>query len=309
MNALTPDLERRNRVRTVRLAQHTTMRVGGPATLVTLRHRDDIAELAGRGARWLGKGANLVVGEEGVVEPVVRLGEPFAGIELPGPHGEPVVRAGAACDLAKLVQATARAGLAGLEGLAGVPATVGGALAMNAGTAHRWLFDVVRAVEVVLPGEDAPRWLERQAVPAAYRTCGLPRGTVFLACELSCERDDPAAVWERAVTFRRAKAASQPLAARSAGCIFKNPAADLPAGRLIDEIGGKGLAVGDAVVSEVHANFIVNRGAATAADVCALIGRIRRRAWRGRSVALAVEVETWSCPPEVHVHPSELGDG
>ena len=124
-----PDFVRRNQVEQVRLAAYTTMRIGGPATLVTLESRDDLPELLAQPHRWLGRGANLLIGDDGVPEPVVRLGKSFAGLEL----GEVVggrarVRAGAAVDLAELIAASVKAGLAGPEGLAGVPATVGGAL-------------------------------------------------------------------------------------------------------------------------------------------------------------------------------------
>ena len=307
MTAFTADFLARNRVRPTRLAEHTTMRIGGGAELVVLEDRRDLRELLARPRRWLGKGANLLVGDEGVAEPVVLLGAAFAGLEI-GPirGGSATVLAGAGLDLAKLMAATIAAGLAGPEGLAGVPATVGGALRMNAGTATCWMLDWVSRVEVVLPGEDTSRWLERAELPAAYRQCGLPPGALFLGCELTLAADDPAKLKATATRLKQAKAASQPLAARSAGCVFKNPSRELPAGKLIDELGLKGSRVGGAVVSPVHANFIVNEGAATAADVVALVRLIRARAWAERGVVLTMEVETWNCPEELRVHPREL---
>jgi UDP-N-acetylmuramate dehydrogenase len=209
--------------------------------------------------------------------------------------------------LAELIAACVKAGLAGPEGLAGVPATVGGALRMNAGTSTCWMLDWVARVEVVLPGESAPRWLERSVLPAAYRSCGLPHGTLFLGCELELASADPALLKATATRLKQAKAATQPLALPSAGCVFKNPAPTMPAGKLIDELGLKGEHSGDAEISAVHANFIVNRTrAATCADVVALIRRIRERAWRERGVVLTMEVETWNCPAELHAHPREL---
>ncbi len=300
--------QRRNRLEPVRLAAHTTMRIGGAATLVTLEAREDLPELLAQPHRWLGRGANLLVGDDGVVEPVVRLGEAFAGLDL----GEVVggrarVSAGAAVDLAELIAACVKAGLAGPEGLAGVPATVGGALRMNAGTSACWMLDWVSRVEVVLPGEDTPRWLERALLPAAYRSCGLPAGTLFLGCELELATGDPAVLKASATRLKQAKAATQPLALPSAGCVFKNPSPTLPAGKLIDELGLKGERCGDAEVSAVHANFIVNRTrTASCADVVALIRRIRERAWRERGVILTMEIETWNCPTELHMHPREL---
>ncbi|MBA3697278.1 MAG: FAD-binding protein [Planctomycetes bacterium] len=304
----TPDFERRNRIEQVRLAAFTTMRIGGPATLVTLESRADLAELLGQPHRWLGRGANLLIGDDGVPEPVVRLGESFATLELGEVSGGRArVRVGAAVDLAELIAACVKAGFAGPEGLAGVPATVGGALRMNAGTNTCWMLDWVSRVEVVLPGETEPRWLERAALPAAYRSCGLPHGTLFLGCELELATADPALLKATGTRLKQAKAATQPLALASAGCVFKNPAPTMPAGKLIDDLGLKGEHIGAAEISTVHANFIVNRTrAATCADVVALIRRIRERAWRERGVLLTMEVETWNCPVELHIHPREL---
>lgn len=303
----TADFRARNRVAAAKLAEHTTFRIGGAAELVVLDDRRDLPELLARPRRWLGKGANLLVGDAGVADPVVVLGPSFAGLEIDPPRGGRArVRAGGGLDLAKLIAATVAAGLAGPEGLAGVPASVGGALRMNAGTATCWMLDWVARVEVVLPGEDAPRWLERAEMPAAYRSCGLPEGTLFLGCELELAQDDPAKLKATATRLKQAKAASQPLAARSAGCVFKNPSRELPAGKLIDELGLKNRRVGGALVSPVHANFIVNEGGATAADVAALVRIVRTTAWRERGVALVMEVETWNCPDELRAHPAGL---
>jgi len=297
----------RNRVATTTLAGRTTMRVGGACTLVTLDARDDLGELMDRPRRWLGKGANLLVGDDGVAEPVVVLGRDFTALEIGDIRGgRATVRAGAAVDLAKLIAACVAAGLAGPEGLAGVPATVGGALRMNAGTSTCWTLDWVRRVEVVLPGDTAPRWLERSELPAAYRTSGLPKGTLFVGCELELAADDPGKLKATATRLKQAKAASQPLALPSAGCVFKNPSPELPAGKLIDQLGLKGERVGGAQVSPVHANFIVNDQGARCADVAALIRRIRRRAWDERGVVLTMEVETWGCPDDLHAHPREV---
>jgi len=302
------DFERRNRIEQVRLAAYTTMRIGGPATLVTLESRADLPELLAQPHRWLGRGANLLIGDAGVSEPVVRLGQSFANLtigEIVG--GRARVGAGAAVDLAELIAACVKAGLAGPEGLAGVPATVGGALRMNAGTSTCWMLDWVSRVEVVLPGEHTPRWLERAELPASYRSSGLPPGTLFLGCEMELATADPATLKATAIRLKQAKAATQPLALPSAGCVFKNPTPTMPAGKLIDELGLKGERVGDAEISTVHANFIVNRTrAASCADVVVLIRRIREHAWRERGVVLNMEVETWNCPAELHLHPREL---
>lgn len=287
--------QERNRVERRDLAPFTSFRIGGPAEIVTLEAREDLPELLAARPRFIGRGANLLIGDRGVDEPVAHLGSAFDFCEIDADEG--IVRAGAAHDLAKLIGACARAGLAGPEGLAGVPATVGGALAMNAGTATTWTWDHVARAEVVLPGEDAPRWLERGEVPAAYRDSGLPPGTLFLGCELRLGRGDPEELQRIAGRLKRAKADSQPLTRRSAGCIFKNPSPELPAGRLVEELGFKGGREGGAEISTIHANFIVNTGDATAADVIALIDAVRARALAERGVRLAVEVRCWNCAP------------
>jgi UDP-N-acetylmuramate dehydrogenase len=299
---------KRNRVEQVLAGSLTTMRIGGPATLVVLESRDDLREVVNQPHRWLGKGANLLVGDQGIPGIVVRLGKVFAAIEIGEAQGDATpVTVGAGCDLAELMSLCIRSGLAGPEGLAGVPATVGGALRMNAGTSTCWMLDWVSRVEVLLPGEQEPRWIERAAMPASYRNCGLPLGTIFLSCQMRLSGGDSDTLRATAGRLKRAKAATQPLALASAGCVFKNPRADLPAGRLIDELGLKGARCGGASVSTQHANFIVNEQRnATAADVATLITRIRRQAWNERGVVLDMEVETWDCPAELHRHPRDL---
>jgi UDP-N-acetylmuramate dehydrogenase len=178
---------------------------------------------------------------------------------------------------------------------------------MNAGTVHCWIMDFVARVEVVLPGADAPRWIERRDLAVAYRQSGLPAGTLFLGCELRLEAGDPQALKERGAKLKKAKADTQPLALPSAGCVFRNPSEAVRAGRLIDELGLKGARCGGAEVSPVHANFIVNpERAAAAMDVVRLVRRIRRTAFRERGVALEMEVETWGCPDELRAHPRDL---
>ena len=304
----TPDLLSRNRLERARLADLTTMRIGGTSDLLWLEDRRDLPEVLEQRHRWLGKGANLLVGDEGVPGLVVKLGSSFDSIEFrPGTDGRTTVTVGAAYDLAKLIGATIKSGLAGPEGLAGVPATVGGALRMNAGTSTTWILNHVSRVEVVLPGTTTPQWIERSALPAAYRTCGLPAGVLFLSCELDLAPEDPAVLQATATRLKQAKAASQPLAQPSAGCVFKNPRPDLPAGKLIDELGLKGSRIGGAEISTIHGNFIINPGrSAFCGDVAALVRIIRTKAWKERGVELKLEIETWECPDDLHAHPKDL---
>jgi UDP-N-acetylmuramate dehydrogenase len=289
---------------TLPLATLTTFRLGGPATVHTVDDRSELAAVAALAPRWLGRGANLLVADGDCAIPVARLGTDFSGWEiLERIAGRARVRAGAGMDLATLVKHCVAAGLAGPEGLAGVPATVGGAVRMNAGTATCWMLDWVDQVEVLLPGEDAPRWISRALLPTSYRQSGLPSGAVVLACDLLLAPGDPAALRSTANRLRAAKAASQPLALPSAGCVFRNPRPDLPAGRLIDQLGLKGTRIGGCAISTVHGNFIVNDHGGTAAQACDLIRLIRARAWSEAGVVLTLEVETWDLPEDLHAHP------
>ncbi len=295
---LSQGLHARNPVAIRQLAELTTFRIGGPATVVTVEDRSDLPELLGQPHRWLGRGANLLVGDAGIPELVLRLGELFSRLEIhPVVDGKALVCVGGGYDLAKLINATVAAGLAGPEGLAGVPATVGGALRMNAGTSTCWMLDWVSRVEVVRPGNTVPEWIERRDIPAGYRHSGLPDGTLYLGCEMLLAPGDPAALKATAARLKQAKAATQPLTLPSAGCVFRNPAPSIPAGKLIDELGLKGLRIGGAEISPVHANFIVNpERTAQAADVAALVHRIRTTAQQERSIDLRMEVEVWNVP-------------
>lgn len=257
---------------------------------------------AGERVRVLGAGANLLVADEGVDGLVLSLEAPrFKWHELDTATGQ--VRVGAGFDLHKLIGITARAGLAGLEGLAGVPATVGGALRMNAGGAFGEIADLVDRVHVIEPG-GAERMLERGQIDFGYRRSGLD-AAIVVSAELALTPADPTDVRARWKRVMAAKSASQPLASDSAGCVFKNP--ELPraidglgkpgervsAGRLIDLAGCKGLARRSARVSDVHANFIVAARNGHARDVIELMEEVRRRVEDRFGVTLQNEVVLW----------------
>jgi len=264
------------------LAPHTTFRVGGPAdVLVEPRDEGELVEVlraAGEQEiplRILGGGANLLVRDEGVRGAVVRLSR------LDGRRGD---RVQAGRPLPRLVRETLREGLGGLEALAGIPGTLGGAIRMNAGGRAGTIGDVVRAVEVLTLGGEFRR-LPRPAVGFRYRGSALD-GCVVVAAELEL-RPSPQAP-ERFASLLRDKRRTQPLDRCSAGCIFKNPPGQA-AGRLIEACGLKGVRCGGARVSPRHANFIVNEGGATASDILRLIDLIRKRV----PVPLELEVQVW----------------
>lgn len=278
------------------LAGATTFGIGGPAEwLARPRSRAELARLLARAAeeglplRVLGAGSNLLVADEGVRGLVVKLaGREFAALEQP----PGALRCGAGLKLPRLVREAASAGLSGLEGLAGIPGSVGGALATGAGGRYGTIGDVAEEVEALDLGGKELR-VGREEAGFGYRSSNL-RGLVLTGCLLRLSPEEPRLVAERTRRVRAEKRAAQPLGESSAGCIFKNPEGGPPAGKLIEELGFKGRRSGGAAVSEVHANYIVNRGGASCGDVLELIDAIREAASRQRGVDLELEVEIWS---------------
>ena len=278
------------------LGKATTFGIGGPAEMLARpRSVEELGRLLAAAAagglevRILGGGSNLLVADEGVKGLVVRLaGKAFASVEqLPGG-----MSVGAGVPLARLVREAASAGLSGVESLAGIPGSVGGALIMNAGGKYGCIGDVVEEVRALGRDGRIVR-LRREGCGFGYRSSRL-RETIVTGCRLALTPDQPAAVAERTRGVRAEKRRSQPLGQPSAGCVFKNPGPELPAGRLIDELGFKGRRVGRAMVSELHANYIVNAGGARCGEVLELIDAIREAASRAKGVELELEVELWS---------------
>jgi len=264
------------------LAPYTTMKVGGPADyFVEPRSPDDLADTfraardCGLPVRILGSGANLLIRDEGVRGVVVRLTHLNRRDWLPAEAGY---------NFAKLVKETAAEGLGGLECLAGIPAQVGGDIRMNAGGRHGETAAAVKYVDVMTPAGEIRR-LPRDRVGFRYRGTALG-DAVVLAAGFDLRPAD--GVRERYEDVLSQKKSSQPLGTHNAGCMFKNPPGG-HAGRIIDECGLKGLRVGNAHVSEKHANFIENDGGATAADILRLVERIQARA----PVPLELEVLVW----------------
>jgi UDP-N-acetylmuramate--L-alanine ligase/UDP-N-acetylenolpyruvoylglucosamine reductase len=275
------------------LANRTTLRVGGAARIYAEpAGADDLRILllaAGEAAApifMLGRGSNLIVSDEGVEGIVVSLAhEAWSRFEA-RPDGRLWV--GAGLRLKNLCGLAAQGGLAGCEFLEGIPGTVGGALRMNAGAMGGWIFDLVDEVEIMtLQGER--RLLPRADMHIAYRHCAELHDAIALGALLRPPAQGEAAAIGRQLDVYRSKRHESQPREPSAGCIFKNPPGG-SAGRLIDECGLKGERVGDAEVSPVHANFIVNRGHASGADVLELVRRVRARVRQAKGVELEPEV-------------------
>jgi UDP-N-acetylmuramate dehydrogenase len=277
-----PDVTPGASVERVALASLTTLKVGGEAEVWTCECDEAVREATAADFRVIGNGSNLLVADEWVPERVVRLGRGY--VDGRAFDAGPDTWLGAATPLPGLVRRARLAGLSGIEGLLGVPAVVGGAIAMNAGTRFGEIGDVLQEVELMVDGR-----VER--VPAAdlglgYRRSALPPRSVVLRARLRLVPSTPerVAAAEAAVDAARR---GQPKA-RSAGCAFKNPPGDA-AGRLIDVAGLKGTRVGGAMIAHEHGNFVVNLGDATAADVVALLERVRAAV----PVPLEVEWRRW----------------
>jgi UDP-N-acetylmuramate--alanine ligase len=275
------------------LAPKTTLRVGGPARYYAEpADLGDLAAILREAARQelpvlpLGRGSNLIVPDDGARALVVRLAGPAWSHFTPQADG--AVRVGAGLRLKELCGMAAAAGLRGFEFLEGIPGTVGGALRMNAGAMGGWMFDVVEEVRALAFDGTERRW-RREELHASYRHCRELEGA--LAIEAVLQPAGPGETAAIRATMRELAERRHEMQPRepSAGCLFKNPPGD-SAGRLIDAAGLKGERVGDAEVSPVHANFIVNHGGATAADVLALVRRVRAAVRARHGVELEPEV-------------------
>ena len=279
----------------------TTLRIGGLAdVLVDVGSEADVVALFGLLEREglstfiLGKGSNLLVADEGVRGVVVRLGRGLGGFDAApdaAGDGTRLVSAGAALANGTFVSRCEALGLGGMEFLIAVPGSIGGAIAMNAG-AHRGetaeALDSVRVYEGGAGIYDVPA--ERLRFAYRHSTLRGQDGRLVLAGRFRLRPDAPAAIRERVASFQTYRRDTQPRDFPNCGSVFKNPPGDFAA-RLIEAAGLKGHRHGAAQVSEKHANFIVNRGGATAADVLGLIALVRERVAAAFGVVLELELQ------------------
>ena len=277
------------------LSALTWFRVGGPAdVLFQPADEDDLAHFLKNTPEDIpvypvGVGSNLLVRDGGVRGVVIRLGAPFAKIEIDGTR----VTAGAAALDAQVAKAAARAGVAGLEFYRGVPGTIGGALSMNAGAYGGETKDVlVEAVGYTRAGER--HVFSNKEMGFSYRHADAANGIIFTGAVFEGRSGDPKAIEEKMREIMVSREASQPIRERTGGSTFANPDLEISGGRkswqLIDEIGGRGRVVGDAQVSEQHCNFMINRGQATASELEELIESLRNDVLTKTGVELRWEI-------------------
>ncbi|MBE3095709.1 MAG: UDP-N-acetylmuramate dehydrogenase [Planctomycetes bacterium] len=277
------------------LGKATTFGVGGSAAYFARPRTEDQlrevlvrAEKAGLAIRAMGRGSNLLVRDEGVPGVVVQLDPAgFGKITVE----EDLLRAGAAAPLPKVVAEAARAGLAGVECLVGIPGSIGGAVRMNAGGARGDIGQTVERVKVMdARGQTFHR--ERDDLLFGYRNSNIV-ARFIVEVELRLMPDAPKAIAGLMKKIWIAKKNTQPMNAASAGCVFKNPRG-LAAGMMIDQAGLKGAAVGGAAISRKHANYIIVKDkAAKAADVLALIDLVQKAVKERFGVTLEPEIEIW----------------
>ena len=281
------------------LGQMTTFRVGGPAEyLIRPRTEDEVRDVLARCAkeglevRVFGRGSNILVKDEGVKGAVIQLDEEaFGRIAIE----EDLLRAGAAATLGRIVAAAARQGLSGVECLVGIPGTVGGAVRMNAGGTFGDIGQTVERVKV-MSADGQTFYREREDMAFGYRTSNVS-ARFILSVELRLMPDSTKAIKDRIKKVWIIKKNTQPMAAASAGCTFKNPRG-LAAGLLIDQAGLKGFSIGGAAVSRKHANYVIAKdpGHTKAADVEAVIDHVRKVVKERFDVYLELEIEIWPCP-------------
>ena len=278
-------------------ASLTTFAVGGLIrVVVTVDNGEELSTVVsilsreGQDYRVIGNGSNVLFGDAPLALWIVNLGAGFRRVTA-GPRGE--IEVYGSVPLMSLSRKVSDDGLSGLEFAAGIPATVGGAVFMNAGAHGSEIASLVQEVRGVLADGSSVVWV-RNELPWQYRHSGIPTGSVVTSVLLSLVEGDRATISERCAHNLAERRARQPLSLPSAGSVFKNPSVERPAGMVLEQLGMKGHAIGGAMISEQHANWIVNpKREASAHDVVALIDLCKERALAEMGLVLEPEVRLW----------------
>jgi UDP-N-acetylmuramate dehydrogenase len=277
------------------LAGLTSLGIGGTTDLFRIKKHEGIPDLlnlldsSGVPHRFVGGGSNLLVGDGELPWVVLQLVRPEPDVVLDGNFAQ----VDAAADLGRMVTFCAKNDLGGMEGLIGVPGTVGGALRMNAGAYGMQIGSYVREVKLYRAADRKVEILRGDQISFEYRHTSFAPDDMMLAVKLELPSKPFKEILQGIRICNEKRRSSQPLGQKSAGCIFKNPPG-ASAGRMIDELGLKGLHVGDARVSDRHANFFVNAGKASANDMLTLIADVRERVHAAFGMELEHEVVVWN---------------
>ena len=278
-----------------KLSEWTSLGIGGTTDMLRITKHASIPDLLGLleasrvPHRFLGGGSNLLVDDGELPWVVLQLVPPEPDVVLEGN----LAHIDAAADLGRTVTFCAKHDLGGMEGLIGVPGTVGGALRMNAGAYGMQIGTYVREVQLYRAAARKIETLRGHQTSFEYRHTSFAADDMMLAVILELPSKPYNEILKGIRTCNEKRRSSQPLGQKSAGCIFKNPPG-ASAGRMIDELGLKGLSVGDAQVSARHANFFVNTSRASAKDMLALIADVRERVQKAYGVGLENEVVVWN---------------
>ena len=278
----------------ISLAEKTSLEIGGTSDLLLVRRHESLPDLirllkqAGVPHRFLGGGSNVLLPDGELPWVILQLARQDPEVRIEGN----LAFVDCAADLGRTVTTCAKHDLGGMEGLIGVPGTVGGALRMNAGAYGTQIGSFVREVQIYRAATGRIETLRGSEINFEYRHTSFAPDDIMLAVRLELSSKPYREILQGIRICNEKRRASQPLNQKSAGCIFKNPPGG-SAGRMIDELGLKGHAAGDARVSDRHANFFVNAGHATSADMLALIADVRQRVRERYGVELEEEVIVW----------------
>ncbi|MFH0821883.1 MAG: UDP-N-acetylmuramate dehydrogenase [Pseudomonadota bacterium] len=280
----------------VPLSRHTSFRIGGPADLLV--RPKDVRDLQSvlrylneRDIGWfiLGAGTNVLFHDKGFRGAVIPTKSMTGYCSTTNGSDHMVLTAEAGFPLPALVYKAADLGLRGLEPLWGIPGSFGGAIAVNAGAGGTSTAEFLQRVRILTRDGDEIDSAANE-IEFGYRRAAFPTGSIILSGTVRLMKGDRSAIEAALAARRNERRATQPAERRSAGCVFKNPPGQRPAGALIDGLGFKGYSIGDAQVSEIHANFIINRGKATAGQVLELIETIKQRVKAETGIDLEPEI-------------------
>jgi len=280
-------------IRGKKFSELTSFNVGGPAEIAAIpRNRkqvDDIMDMIVEDNLpyvILGNGTNVLVSDDGFDGIVVLIDD---GLDWITREHDGIWNFGAGALLSTAIDITAKNNYGGLEALSGIPGTVGGAVIMNASAYQTSFFDRVKSIELRFPG-DGFKKIEKEELEPGYRGIKLPEDAVIVSVDVELEFSSYDDVRNSIEHYRKLRTQTQPINERSAGCVFINPP-EKHAGQLIDDAGLKGFTVGGAMVSEIHANYIINTGNATAANILEIIENVQNEVFKKFSISLELEIK------------------